>query len=104
MHVDQTGTSSVQKQIDGLRLSHATITSECQGVGTVYADFVAAAHQGLELGDDARAPGPRLLHLCHLGFEKPLVNRCHSPAPDVVTLPASPDSRDLRKLAFEPNR
>src|SRR6478735_10875197 len=85
MHVDQAGAGGVEKQIDGLRLSHAAIAGEGQGVGAVDTDLVAAADQRFEFGDDARAPGPSLLNLGHLVFEKLFVNGCHRQLPTVTT-------------------
>src|SRR5215218_9315806 len=81
MHVEQPGPRRVEEQVDGFGLANATISCEGQGVGPIETDLIAAADQGFEPGDDARAPGTGLLDLCHPAFKKPLVDEVHRQLP-----------------------
>ena len=77
MHVEQPASRRVQEQIDAFGLCDGAVASEGQGIDAIEGQVVAVADQRLELRDDARAPGPSLLDLGHLAFEKPLLDVGH---------------------------
>ena len=74
LQVEDSGSCGVEEELDRLVRHHALLASERERIDAYERHVVRGVQQGLELGDQPRAPGARLLECGKLPVEERLVD------------------------------